>query len=294
MQRAGRAASRLCSRLNAGAACASAEPAALAEAHAVWARSCLRASSSQAAAADGGLAAFVRDSSGSTAAGRMRKEGRVPGIVFSQFGGDKVLVWLAARDVQRQLQLHNRSGFLSRTVELELHGEDGAVREKVVVLPKLVHKNAVTNVVENVTFMRCPPDAIVKVDVPVLLLGQDACPGLKKGGLVNFIRRKLPCTCIGSAVPPNISIDMSKLDVGQMVKMSQLQLPQGVSLRTRDTTLPVVKIMGRVSRAGAEAAADAPAATPASAVPSAKGAPPPPAAAAKGAAPAAAGKAPAK
>ncbi len=58
-----------------------------------------------------------------------------------------------------------------------------------------------TNAIENVSLLRCPPDARVKVEVPLEMLGEDASPGLRKGGTINTMRRKVACWCLGAAVP---------------------------------------------------------------------------------------------
>jgi hypothetical protein len=62
--------------------------------------------------------------------------------------------------------------------------------------------DGVSNAIEAVAFLRCPPDARVKVDVPLFVVGEDASPGLRKGGTINTMRRKIRCFCLGSAVPP--------------------------------------------------------------------------------------------
>ena len=59
-----------------------------------------------------------------------------------------------------------------------------------------------TSAVENVAFLRCPPDARVKVDVPLVVIGADSSPGLRKGGTVNTMRRKARLWCTGATVPP--------------------------------------------------------------------------------------------
>ena len=135
-----------------------------------------------------------------------------------------------------------------------------------------------TDVIENITFMRCPPTALVKaraacalaepqvistwvptsrrrwlvqVNVPVKLSGEDVCPGMRKGGFINFIRRTVPCVSTGAAVPESFTADLSALEIGGKMTLGGLALPEGVALRDVDHSLPVVKIMGRSSRASA-------------------------------------------
>ena len=165
-----------------------------------------------------------------------------------------------------------------------------------------IYVDGATERVENVSFLRCPPNARVKVDVPLVVSGLDASPGLRKGGTVNLMRRKVLVWCAGSGVPASVALDVSALDVGAKLLLRDLPLPEGVQLAGRDAALPVVKIMGRVERTAEDgedgattAAAPPPSQTQATAAPPPAGTvPPPPAGKTPAAAPAgAAAKAPA-
>ena len=192
----------------------------------------------------------------------------------------------------QQLVAFRKSGFLARvfTVELPGEGSDGAPR-RIPVLPKQIYVDAVTSKVENVSFLRCPADARVRVDVPLNVVGADVAPGLRKGGTINQMRRSVRLWAAGSDIPTSVELDISALEVGQKIVHSQLPLPPGVALVLKDPSLPVIKIMGRArgrKAADADEAADesaaAAAATESAKAPAAKAA----------AAPAAAGGAAAK
>ena len=88
----------------------------------------------------------------------------------------------------------------------------------------------------------------MQVNVPLVLTGEDLCPGLRKGGTLNFIRRWLPTLCKGDSVPENLTVDIAALEIGGTVAMGALSLPANVTLRANDLSLPVVKIMGRSAR----------------------------------------------
>ena len=153
-----------------------------------------------------------------------------------------------------------------------------------------------SNAIEAVAFLRCPPDARVKVEVPLFVVGEDACPGLRKGGTVNTMRRKVRLFSLGSCVPPvrrsaarspragrarshvaltppqSFTLDISPLDVGQKIVLRDLKLPEGVSHVETDLGLPILKIMGRSERKTEdEIEAEAAAASAAAAAPSAAG-----------------------
>ena len=154
--------------------------------------------------------------------------------------------------------------------------------------------DGVSNAVEAVAFLRCPPDARVKVEVPLFVVGEDASPGLRKGGTVNTMRRKVRLFCLGNCVPPvrcsparscrvvslirrphpsqSFTLDISPLDVGQKFVLRDLVLPEGVSHVETDLGLPILKIMGRSERKTEdEIEAEAAAASAAAAAPSAAG-----------------------
>ena len=127
--------------------------------------------------------------------------------------------------------------------------------------PRMVHRSMVTDVVENITLMHCPPERTVKVPVPVQvtcalhwsapphfhsalgekahaehvrahaqLMGEDMAPGIKKGGYLNLLRRRLNCVGPARLIPRAIEVDVSALDFGQRIYVSSLQLPSGVSI----------------------------------------------------------------
>ena len=151
-------------------------------------------------------------------------------------------------------------------------GEAGGAPERVPVLPKQVYSDAVTDRVENVAFLRCPPGARVRVDVPLALQGADACPGLRKGGTLNTMRRKVALWCDAGAVPPSLPLDVSELEIGGKVELGQLALPPGCAHVENNLKLAAVKIAGRTASRTAAAAegGEGAAASPAASKPAAK------------------------
>ena len=178
--------------------------------------------------------------------------------------------------------------------------------------------DGVSNAIEAVAFLRCPPDARVKVDVPLFVVGEDASPGLRKGGTINTMRRKIRCFCLGSAVPPvrrrresrescmqrspalppnaaqSFTLDIAPLDVGQKIVLRDVKLPEGVSHVETDLGLPILKIMGRSERKTEDEEADDAAAGAAAATAAAGAGQAKPAAGGAAAKPAAGGAAAAK
>ncbi|CAL9203904.1 unnamed protein product [Musa hybrid cultivar] len=196
------------------------------------------------------IMAVPRASSGKIISAKERKAGRVPSIVFEQEngeeGGNKRLVSVQAKQVRKLVDHLGQSFFLSRLFELEVRSEFGGAGdliEKVRVLPRKLHLHSATDAPLNVTFLRAPSSALLKVDVPLVFRGEDASPGLRKGSYLNVIKRTVKYLCPADIVPPYIDVDLSELDVGQKLVMRDLKVhPRLQLLQSPDQ--PVCKIAG--------------------------------------------------
>ncbi|XP_021890937.1 uncharacterized protein LOC110809421 isoform X2 [Carica papaya] len=130
--------------------------------------------------------AIPRPNSGKNISAKERKKGRVPSVVFEQedgqHGGNKRLISVQTNQIRKLVNLLGRSFFLSRLFDLQVHSEFGSddVIEKVRVLPRMLHLHAGTDAPLNITFLRAPSHALLKVDVPLVFRGQDVSPGLRK------------------------------------------------------------------------------------------------------------------
>lgn len=199
------------------------------------------------------ILAIPRAASGTSASAKERKHGRVPGIVFEQedgqHGGNKRLVSVRAGQIRKLVNHLGYSFFLSRLFDLEVRPEfeSDDVVEKVRVLPRKLHLHSGTDAPLNVTFIRAPSHALLKVEVPLVYRGDDVCPGLRKGASLNTIKRKVKYLCPVDIIPPYIDVDLSELDVGQKLVMGDLKVHPALKLlQSKDE--PVCKIMGaRVS-----------------------------------------------
>ncbi|KAF7819249.1 Ribosomal protein [Senna tora] len=196
------------------------------------------------------ILAIPRSTSGRIVSAKERKAGRVPGIVFEQedgqHGGNKRLISVRTNQIRKLVNHLGRSFFLSRLFDLEVRAEfeSEEIVEKIRVLPRLLHLHASTDAPLNVTFIRAPSDALLKVDVPLVFRGEDVSPGLKKGASLNTIKRTVKYLCPADIVPPYIDVDLSELDVGQKFVMGDLRVHPALKLlQSKDE--PVCKIMGQ-------------------------------------------------
>ncbi|XP_021754265.1 uncharacterized protein LOC110719603 [Chenopodium quinoa] len=194
-----------------------------------------------------------RSESGKKICALERKSGRIPSIVFEQkdgqHGGNKRLISVQTKQIKKLVTQMGRSFFLSRLFDLQVKPEFDSddVVEHVRVLPRKLHMHAATEAILNVTFIRAPPDALLKVEVPLVFRGEDVSPGLRKGSYLNIIKKSVKYLCPADIIPPYIDVDLSEMDAGEKMVMGDLNVHPALKLiQSKDE--PIVKIMGaRVS-----------------------------------------------
>jgi large subunit ribosomal protein L25 len=178
------------------------------------------------------LAAEMRDGVGKGANRSLRRSGRVPAVVY---GGEvpQELVSLEARELRRAL--HNPR-FFSTLCSLQMNG--GSVR----VLAREVQLHPVSGEALHIDFMRIGRDATVTVTVPVVFANEDISRGLKRGGVLNIVRREVELVCPVDAIPGEITVDLKDADIHDSLHISQVSLPAGVqpAITDRDFTIATI------------------------------------------------------
>ncbi len=210
------------------------------------------------------LKAWARQSSGKGGARQVRRDGRIPGILY---GGreDPQNIALDSKAISKQIQTGH---FQSTIFTLDVEGT------KTRVIPRGVQLDPVRDFPIHVDFMRLAKDALVTVDVPVHFLNEAASPGLKRGGVLNIVRHDIPVRCPADNIPDHFDVDLTGLEIGDSIHISAVAMPAGVSPTITDRDFTVATIAGRASEeaAGAGAAEGAEAGEGAAAEP-AEGAP---------------------
>jgi large subunit ribosomal protein L25 len=197
------------------------------------------------------LQATARGGAGKGAARAVRREGRVPGVVY----GDK-------KEPQNisfaynELQPHVNTGrFMSTLVDLEV---DGTV---VRAIPRDIQFEPVRDFISHVDFLRLGKGARIHVEVPVHFKNHLDSPGIKKGGVLNIVRHEIDLYCPADFIPDEILIDLTGLEIGQSIHISAVKLPENVTpaIRERDFTIATIAAPAGLKEEET-AAADAPAA----------------------------------
>ena len=195
------------------------------------------------------LAAETRDRAGKGASRALRREGRVPAVVY---GGkeEPLSIHVEERVLSRML---GTGHFTNSVVMLDVGGK------KVRTLPKDVHFHPVSERPLHVDFFRLAKDSTVVVSVPVLFINEEDSPGLKRGGVLNVVRHELELVCDADKIPDDIQIDVTGLDIGDSIHISTVTLPAGSTsaITDRDFTIAtIVAPSGLRSETDAEAAAE--------------------------------------
>jgi len=185
---------------------------------------------------------------------KLRKQGRVPGVIFAPGQEDKQLVSVCQKEISAAVRKHSLAGVQCTVFNLEVQAQDedgNAEGEKlnVRVLPKQVFMHVTDRSVENVCFLAVEPETKVRVKVPVITQGEDVCPGAKKGGFVQLLRKDIMVTARSDQIPKSFLMDVSTLDVGKVIKIADLQVPEGVQITEAKMDLPMIRIGGKTRSA---------------------------------------------
>ena len=160
-------------------------------------------------------------------------KGMVPGIVYGK-GTEPKKIAFENKVLQK---LMHTGAFYSTILDLDIEGKN----EKV--LPKQLQYHPVTDKLIHFDFLRVQNDTKVTVEVPVEFLNQDTCPGLKKGGVLNLVRREVELSCNANNIPNKLQFDLISSEIGDSVKISNIELPEGVTPTITDRDFVVATVV---------------------------------------------------
>ena len=208
------------------------------------------------------LEANIRDTKTKGELSSLRDNGNVPAIIY---GGEAQNEKVA---ISKKLlkSLIEKENFLSNIIALNVDGKTQNV------LPKEIKYDIITDEPIHVDFLRVVPGVKIKIEVPVKFINHESSPGLKRGGVLNIVRRKVELKCPSEKIPENLVIDLEGIDIGESFKISSITLDEDVvpTIQGRDfviATLAAPTVMkepekpaeaevaeGEEGAAGAEAA----------------------------------------
>jgi large subunit ribosomal protein L25 len=213
-----------------------------------------------------------RERTGTGGARAVRKAEKLPGILYGGKGAAEP-VQLERKEVVKAI----RAGkFISHLVEIN----QGGKRQPVI--PRAIQFHPVTDEPIHVDLYRVDENTVINVDVPVHFKNHEASPGLKRGGVLNIVAHTVSVATPATRIPEEFVIDLTGLEIGAVLHVSALQMPEGVRPRVKDRDFTIATIVGRLAEeeapkaevvAEAAAPADAAKAGDAKAAPGAKAAP---------------------
>lgn len=185
----------------------------------------------------------VREQTGTGSARAVRREGKVPGILY---GGGKDPVAICAK--QNELLKAIRSGkFIAHMVDLEYSGEHQPV------IPKAIQWDPVTDMPVHFDLYRVDETSVITVEVPLHFKNQETSPGMKRGGVLNVVSHTVKLDVPASMIPEEIVVDLAGKDLGHVFHILDARMPEGARPHNRTENFTIASI---ASRGGAQEATE--------------------------------------
>ena len=181
-----------------------------------------------------------REKVGKGGARATRREDKIPGVLY---GGPRgaVAIELKRNELVRAL----RSGkFISHLIEIDHRGERQPV------IPRAIQYHPVTDEPLHIDLFRVEETSRIAVDVPVHFINHEASPGLKRGGVLNIVRHTVELECPAGQIPEELVVDLSGVEIGAVIHISAIALPQGVRPVIKDRDFTVATLAGRGGPSG--------------------------------------------
>jgi len=178
------------------------------------------------------LKAIKRESTSSGSTNKLRATGFIPAILY----GGKDPNQKISIEKKSIRDIINTDNFLSKVLELDIEGK----KEKV--LPRDVAYHVVSEETINIDFMRVVAVKKIILEIPVKFINHPDSPGLKRGGVLNIVRRAVELKCPAENIPNDITIDLTGTDIGTSLKISSVKLPENVipTITDRDFVIATV------------------------------------------------------
>ena len=178
------------------------------------------------------IEATVRNTTTKGQVDQLRKNGEVPAIVY---GGTEQnqKISLSKKEIKFLIEKEN---FLSNVLSLKLDGKEQNV------LPREIAFDTVSDEPIHIDFVRIIKGSKIILEIPVKFINNEKSPGLKRGGVLNIVRRKVELRCPTENIPKELVVDLDNLDIGASIKISSINLPENVTptIQGRDFVVATV------------------------------------------------------
>ena len=178
------------------------------------------------------IQATIRDTKTKGQVKDLRSKGNVPGIVY---GGEQPneKISITTKELKN---LINKENFLSNVISISLDGKEQKV------LTRNIAFDTVTDEPIHFDLMRIVKGGKIILEIPVKFINNELSPGLKRGGVLNIVRRKVELRCPAENIPTELVVDLEGLDIGTSIKISSINLPENVTptIQGRDFVIATV------------------------------------------------------
>ena len=178
------------------------------------------------------LDALIRNTNSKKELNSLRQKGEVTAILY---GGteENLKISLSKKQIK---YLIGQENFLSNIISLNIDNQS------IKVLPREVSYDTLTDDPIHIDFLRIVKGAKIIMEIPVKFINNDKSPGLKRGGVLNIVRRKIELKCATENVPDELVVDLEGLEIGTSIKISSINLPENVTptIQGRDFVIATV------------------------------------------------------
>lgn len=177
----------------------------------------------------------IRKDLGSSNTNRLRKEGYTPAVIYGTNGSDNLYISIAKKDFDKE---YLKGNIETKPIELTVDGK------KYQVLTYQIDIDPLTDLPRHIDFINIKDKKEVKVYVPVNFIGREKAPGLKRGGFLNILKRKIQLYVDPMNIPASIDVYVDTMHIGSKIKINDIKLPDNVKVVDK-TNFNIVTVTGR-------------------------------------------------
>ena len=162
----------------------------------------------------------------------LRNDGKIPAVVY----GDKKEPYYISLKYLQIIKEISKTGFFSTIYSVNIN------KKQVKVLPREVQTDPLNDHPIHIDFLRVTKESKINISVQIIFINEDDSPGLKSGGVLNVVRREVDLICNINNIPEKLEADLNNLEIGSVIHMSDIKLPEGVSptITDRDFTIATI------------------------------------------------------
>ena len=173
-----------------------------------------------------------RDKTGKSNCKQLRNTGKIPAVIY----GDKKEPAYIAIEYPKIVKELSKTGFFSTVFSLKLN------KKAIKVLPREIQTDPLNDKPVHIDFLRVNDESKINISVPIIFINEDKSPGLQSGGVLNTVRREIDLICKINNIPEKLEADLTNLEVGSVIHMSDIKLQEDVipQISDRDFTIATI------------------------------------------------------